>query len=206
LNLLGRSTVFMPDGTEATAVLRQRKRFALLVYLCTHRRRDAHSWSELAEVFWPDSDPRRARNSLRQTIHYLRQHLGDRVIVRNHDLSVSVGSDALRTDVDDFLDAAAEELWGQALSLYTGEFMTGFALPLTEAFDAWLLEERDALQQAAAICARRLADDSEVSGDLNAATLRWRQVAALSPTNEAVVSRVLRNPPAKLIPPAPRPT
>jgi DNA-binding SARP family transcriptional activator len=195
----------MPDGTEVTSVLKQRKRFALLVYLAVHRRRDAHSWSELASVFWPQSEPRRARNSLRQAIHYLRRHLGDSVVVRTHDLSLRANPEAIETDVEGFLDAAGEERWEQALSLYTGDFMTGFALSLTGPFDAWLVEERDALQQAAQICARRLVDDSDPSGDLNAATEWWRRVAVLSPTHDAVVSRVLRRPTPTFPPPTPPP-
>ena len=65
------------DGADVRSVLTQQKRLALLTYLATATPRGFHSRDTLLNLFWPELDQERARNALRQSLHYLRRALGE---------------------------------------------------------------------------------------------------------------------------------
>lgn len=73
LRLLGPIELERDDGTVVSSVLAQPKRLALLAYLAAARPGTLLRRDTLLALFWPDADDDRARNSLRQSVHFLRR-------------------------------------------------------------------------------------------------------------------------------------
>ena len=149
---------------------RIKKTLALLCYLAAEGGR--HPRRELAELWWPESDERRARTDLRSTLARLRKTLGEdtahhhegRFFVIDGDLlgleprEVELDLEALEAAVSlarretspggwSAEDAAVgrRDLIGRlegALGVYRGEFMEGFSLEDAPEFELWLEAER----------------------------------------------------------------
>ena len=110
---------------------------------------------------WPESNTQRARNSLHQALHTTRRHLGEDV-VQADGLTVRLNPSVFSSDLWDFLAALDRGDVEQAVELYSGAFLEGFALPELPEFSRWIEEERtriarlysDALEAAAAHAAR----------------------------------------------------
>ena len=113
------------DGTEVRSVLVQPKRLALLIYL----RLAAPAFvarDRLIGLFWPESDDERARNALRQSLHFLRRSLGDQVVEGRGDRELGVDPAQLACDAAAFSQAMDEDRFEEALQFYTGDFLPGF--------------------------------------------------------------------------------
>jgi DNA-binding SARP family transcriptional activator/pimeloyl-ACP methyl ester carboxylesterase/tRNA A-37 threonylcarbamoyl transferase component Bud32 len=136
--------------------LNLRKAQALLVYLAVSGQ--PHSRDALATLLWPESDARESRARLRRTLHRLNETLGDEVLDSARD---TIG---LRPGADLWLDSAAfrqhlaaapagtmaPERLGHltaAVELYADDFLAGFTLPDSPAFDEWQFFQRESLRQ-----------------------------------------------------------
>lgn len=189
------------DG-EPLRGFRSAKIRALLAYLAVEAQRP---WSRatLADLLWPDFPEKTAQSNLRNALSNLRQVLDDRsatapfLHVTPSTVQFNAAADCW-IDVCAFLDllntagqddtSALNEIeigrLDQALALYRGEFLEGFALD-SAPFEAWLRATRTHLRQQAGQMARRLALAQKQAGDLTAAgtfTQRWLD---LEPWEEA---------------------
>lgn len=151
-------------GAElASALMERPKALALLTYLAVALPRGLHRRDELIAIFWPDSDPVHARNSLRQSLHQLRSLLPPETLhVRGSDEVELVG---IRVDVETFEDHLEHGREGEALALYHGELLNGFRLSNDSDFDSWLEAERDRLHRRAVRGAIVHAKVREIDGD-----------------------------------------
>ncbi len=139
-----------------------RKVLALLVYLAVTGQ--AQSRDSLATLLWPESDQQEARARLRRTLHRLSQVLGDGVLDVGADTihlpphsSLWLDSAAFQQHVTAGLspeqegteqDAERLAQLTQAAELYRDDFLAGFTLPDSPAFDDWQFFERERLRQA----------------------------------------------------------
>jgi DNA-binding SARP family transcriptional activator len=175
---------------------------ALLAYLAVETQRP---WARatLAGLLWPDFPEETAQSNLRNALSNLRHVLGDQqaaspflditpATVQFNAASCWLDVHAFQQSVPtvanltaDFLgDQAALARLEEALALYRGEFLDGFALE-SAPFEAWLLAMREQLQQKAAQTARLLALAQAQGGDLAAATAATQRWLALEPWEEA---------------------
>lgn len=175
-------------GRRLDAVLRQPKRTALLVYLATARPHGFHARDTLLALFWPESDDRRGRRSLRKALHFLRKHLGKNAIVsRGDDLSLS----GIQCDAASF-DAAVEAGRARnALELYRGDFLKGFHVSGSPEFERWLDAERKRYRRAAARLAWSLSEGEEAAGSDMEAVRFARRAHAIQPLDETGVRRLM---------------
>lgn len=191
--ILGRMELTGPDsgGTDASALLSQPKPTALFAYLLLARpgvmqRRDA-----LAAMLWPESDQKRARGALSQTLYVIRRHLGSAVLVTRGTEDVGIATERVQCDALEFrrlLDAGARE---EALDLYGGELLPSFYLADTPAFEHWLETERAKLRRLAVEAAWIVADEAEAAGDAVKAS-RWsRWAVRTTPHDEAALRRMM---------------
>ncbi|MCB0187312.1 MAG: hypothetical protein KDE31_23755, partial [Caldilineaceae bacterium] len=139
--------------------INKRKAIALLAYLAVTA--TVHSRDSLATLFWPEYSQRRARMYLRQMLYLLTKQLDPDLFTTTR-ASIGLAADAaLSSDIALFQklhtegnhcrqvgdDAGALAAWSEAVALYHDEFMAGFSLPDTPAFDEWQRFEREGLQR-----------------------------------------------------------
>ena len=191
LGILG-APVFAGGGApNATGIVKQPMRLALLVYLAASLPRGFRRRDELLALLWPDSDAHRARNSLRQSLHVLRQRLpSDTVLVRGSE-EVALSSQRLRLDTELFEEHLDHGREREALALYRGDLLQGCHLAKCPEFEEWLSVERERLSRRAVRGALVLAKRYEWEGDAVNAT-RWGGFAeARAPYDEGVLQDVV---------------
>ncbi|HWA58595.1 MAG TPA: BTAD domain-containing putative transcriptional regulator, partial [Gemmatimonadales bacterium] len=172
-------------------MLAQPKRVALLVYLAVEGRRGPVSRDRVLGLFWPESDEPRARNTLSQALHYLRQALGAEVIVSQGASTIGIRADQLWCDATAFVDALERGQVELALDLYRGDFCpTLFTSGMPEV-EQWLDVQRRRLRTQALTAARAMAEGLLARGDRAAAIRAGRRAMALEPDDEADVRALI---------------
>lgn len=168
-------------------VVDTRKAVAMLAYLAVEGRTTRDT---LAALFWADSNPERARASLRRTLSALRSGLGpdrvsaDRDLVRlDHVDSCDVV--AFQADLEatshhqhDHSDVCADciPLLTRATRLYRGDFLQGFSIRGAPDFEDWARSVAEGLRIQAGDAFNRLAAAQAAAGDFRgaiAAVTRW---------------------------------
>ena len=182
------------------AVERQRA-LALLVYLAVtgeHHRRDA-----LAGLFWPEYDHTRARAALRRTLATLTRALdGEALDADRETIGVRGTADGsgLWLDLVQFRQllatclphghpetavcAACLQPLAEAVVLYRGDFLSGFALRDSPDFDAWQIFQTESLRRELAGALERLARGFADRKELERAIGYTRRWLALDPFHE----------------------
>jgi predicted ATPase/DNA-binding SARP family transcriptional activator len=148
------------ERDEGPIELNLRKALALLVYLAVSGQ--PHSRDALATMLWPESDGREGRARLRRTLHRLNEALGNDVLDASPDAirlhpAVDLWLDcaAFRQHATAGLAAAARDWFAPerlgrlraAVELYLEDFLAGFTLPDSPAFDEWQFFQRESLRQ-----------------------------------------------------------
>ncbi len=175
-----------------------RKAIALLAYLAMtgvpHRR------EALAAFFWPEADDDRARGALRRTLSTLRAALVDDWLVPSRD-DVELGRDSsVWLDVAEFraqlaacrdrarLPGGNPDGWleqaAQAIELYRDDFMAGFSLRDSPAFDDWQAFHAEALRRELSEWLTFFVGSLLESGDFDAAIRYNRRLLMLDTLNE----------------------
>jgi DNA-binding SARP family transcriptional activator/predicted ATPase len=159
---------------------------ALLAYLAVEADKP-HRRETLAGLLWPDWPEREALGNLRYTLSDLRRAIDDRA-ARVPYLIISRDSIQLNTASDLWLDVAAfteglknksasMEEQEKTLNLYKGEFLEGFSLDDSPAFDDWTLLTREKLARQALTSLHALADSYEERKEYEKVqSLAWRQL------------------------------
>ena len=191
LRTLGALEAISADGTPLRAVLVQPRRLALLAYLALAWPRGFHRRDTLFALFWPEHDAERARHALRQSIYFLRRAVGTAAIVSRGDEELAVAPDQLRCDAAEFERAIEEGRLETALALYRGDLLPGFHISDAPEFERWLDQERARLRGRAGEAGWALADARERDGDVAGAAEAARAAAALAPTDEAGICRLV---------------
>jgi DNA-binding SARP family transcriptional activator len=168
LNVLGPPR--LARGGQPVA-LPLRRALALLVYLAVTGQ--PQSRETLAALLWRESDEGEARARLRRTLHRLGDAVGDRVLSADAS-TIRLAPDAdLHVDALDFQRFAAAGLASEtgtdgpnfvrlaplteAAALYGDDFLAGFTLPDSPAWDEWQFHQREGLRQTGARVLERLA-------------------------------------------------
>lgn len=191
LRILGSLQLSTSDGRDLEALARQSKRTALLVYLAAAVPNGLHRRDTLLALFWPELDEARGRAALSQTLYVLRNALGDQAIVTRGDDEVGLSNDAVWCDARAFEAALDAGQSGEALALYRGDLLSGFSLSDAPDFGHWLDRERDRLRERAAEGAWACANARAAERDVVQAVHWARWAAALAPTDEAVIRRLM---------------
>jgi len=177
-------------GRDCTPVVRQPKRLALLAYVALKSRLGPVQRDSLMGVFWPESRADQARNALSQTIHFLRHHLGDGVLVSQGE-QVHVDTEYLWCDALAFQAALEEGSPEDAMGLYRGELLEGFFLSGAPEFEQWLEAERSWLREQASAACWNLADALAAQKDHATAAAWARRAVTETPLDEVAVRRLL---------------
>jgi len=204
IRLLGPLQVKL-DGKPLTG-MRSDKVRGLLAYLCVEADKP-HRREKLAGLLWPDYPEASARGSLRRALADLRQATGDEeadppyLEITPQTIQLNRGSDTwIDATVFDKLtkkirpaDEQTLDGWAEAVELYQGEFMEGFSLADSPAFEEWILLNQERYQRLALETLQRLADSHEGSGEYDRALDYARRQLELDPTWESAHRQVMRS-------------
>jgi predicted ATPase/DNA-binding SARP family transcriptional activator len=185
------------DGTRLE--IHRRKVMALLIYLAVTGK--SHLRDSLATMFWPDHDQGSARAALRRTLSELQKTLGEKLIrVEQDSLRLERTTD-LWSDIDEFRSRLeAYRIHGhhpedpcpdcllamtEALSLYQGDFLTGFTLRGNAEFDEWQILQTEILRRESIDALRWLVMGRTANGELSLAIDFARRWLVLDPIDEA---------------------
>ena len=154
IHLLG-SPRFAVEGERL--YLSRRKSIALLAYVAATGQPQARDM--IATLLWPEFDQSAARTNLRRDLSWLRRTLPDDVLTVDRlqiDMNAATGVwldvrefEAAITAVaqhahqaDELCDECAQRL-AEAVDLYEGDFMAGFSLADSAAFEEWHFFQRE---------------------------------------------------------------
>ena len=192
LSVIGSVALTEKEGKDVRAVLAQPKRLALLVYLTIAQPAGFHRRDTLLALFWPDFDEAAARAALSRAVYYLRQALGDDVIVGRGDHELAIDRAMLSCDLFGFEDCVNRGDASTALAMYQGDMLPGFHVDDAAAFADWLDGQRQRVLTLATKCAIDGAESAERSGDLAAAVTLGREASRLAPYSESVMTDLMR--------------
>jgi len=161
---------------------------------------EPHSREKLAGLLWPDFPDRSALNNVRYALSNLRKAIGDRdaqppfLLITIDTLQFNRNSN-YDLDVDTFAESVESnsiERLNQAVALYRGQFLEGFAIDDSAAFEEWVVVKREQLQRKMLLALRRLADHHEGLGEYEQALqYAWRLVE-LEPWQEEGHQQLMR--------------
>jgi DNA-binding SARP family transcriptional activator/TolB-like protein len=192
LRTLGGVDLLDSEGHELRALLAQPKRLALLAYLALATPRGFHRRDTLLALLWPEHDTEHARNSLSQSIHILRRHLGQDVIVSRNGDSLGLDWRDVWCDAVSFEDAIEAGRFAEAIELYRGDLLEGFHIANAPDFERWVDAERARLAGRWAKATEVLAEQREAAGDFAGAVPLWRRIATSDPYSSRVAVRIMR--------------
>ena len=174
-----------------------RKAVALLAFLAVTSR--PASRESLTALLWPESDGPDARAALRRTLSVLNAGLGagtlaiDRTSVALREAAVEIDLARFRVALGRARDhrhapemacEACIAALDEAISLDRGEFMSGFALRDSEAFDEWQMAEAESHRRDLASALERLARTGAAAGATERALAASRRWLELDPLHE----------------------
>lgn len=189
LQLLGVPSIRRSDGSEIEGVLRQGKRFAVLVYLALQKApvpRDL-----LIALFWPELDKLAAHRALRQTLHFLRHSVGPDAFV-SLKTSAGVHSEYWSCDVTE-LERAFDKLdWETVVQRYEGEFLLGTHIfGVAPELEFWIEEKRQRLRERAHAALWKLAEFKRAIGKEHEAIELLRRALALGICDEVLLRELV---------------
>jgi predicted ATPase/DNA-binding SARP family transcriptional activator len=175
-----------------------RKALALLAYVTMTAA--GQSRERLSALLWPEYEPANARAALRRTLSALRRAGAEATLEISRELVGPLPGASLWLDVDAFSQLLANcEQHGhahnqvcdlcraplqEAIDLYQDEFMAGFTLRDSPAFDEWQYFQRESLQARLAWALERLAQLYSRRGEYEAAVPLIRRWLALDTLRE----------------------
>jgi DNA-binding SARP family transcriptional activator len=175
-----------------------RKAVALLAYLALSGQ--SQSRDALAALFWPEVDGARAHAALRRTLSALNKAAGGQGLLIDRE---TVGLDraaGVWVDVDQFrarlagchahghpapeVCAACLSPLAEAAALYRGDFLSGFTLRDSPAFDDWQFFQSETLRRELAGALERLVRCHAARREYEPAIAHARRWLALDPLHE----------------------
>ncbi|WP_371365189.1 hypothetical protein SRRS_00760 [Sporomusa rhizae] len=99
---------------------------------------------KLATVFWGDMDDVIAKKNLRNTIYLIKKTLSTDLFITPTRTTIAINPSLIdRTDVEVFNTLEIQDFLGR----YHGDFLDGFYCKNTDAFDEWVIEEREQFKE-----------------------------------------------------------
>src|SRR5262249_3604008 len=177
-----------------------RKAIALLAYLAVAHPAGGQRRDSLAAFFWPDVDSARAHGALRRTLSVLHKSLGGAGLKIDRELVSLDQGPGTWVDVEAFHACLAEcRTHGhpadqtctaclprllEAAELYRDDFMAGFSLRDSPAFDDWQFFQVESLRRELSGGLERLGNALSAQGDFEASIVQARRWLALDPLHE----------------------
>lgn len=187
--------------------LKRRKTVAILAYLTVTGR--PHSRDALATLLWPEYDQSGARANLRRDLSLLKHTLEEEVLVIDRSQVSMDPKSTLWLDVNGFtsklvlvkdhehdslerLCEGCASALEEAVDLYAGDFMEGFTLPDSPAFDEWQFFQAEGYRQDLAEALQQLIRWQAARGNLEQAIHYGRRWLAIDPLHEPAQRQLMK--------------
>ena len=187
LSALGTLELTLPATLPTTKLTP--KALALLVYLMVTGK--PHSRDQLATLFWREFPIEQARKNLRYLLPDLRQLLGDYLLITPQNIEFN-RQQPYWLDVEEVRAALSPgELLRNApraqaaLALYQGEFLAGFTVRNTPAFETWVMQQREECHSLVTHGSYQLAAYYWQQADYQAGLATTRRLLQWEPWHEA---------------------
>lgn len=179
------------DGANAALDVARRKSRALLYYVAAQSAPVPRD--HLLALVWPDLDRAAAQQSLRVALHGLRRALPEHFVAEGE----AVGLVDVEVDVRRFearLSPPTRDVveLQATLDLYRGDFLDGFGLPDSPAFDDWRDAERERYRRLLVRGLTALAEEHEAAGAPAAALEALDRALGLDPLQEDLQREAIR--------------
>ncbi len=165
------------DGSTEI-VYRAGKLLALVLHL-TIRRETPQRRAELADLFWGDEAPEKARASLRQAIASLHRLLGESAVIATRE-TVQLAEGAVVTDRERFLGAVRRRDVDEMVTWYRGPFLATEPRVGAE-FERWAGAERLRLRRDYVTAMEQAVSEALQAGDITRATALARAIRSAEP-------------------------
>nr|WP_295277502.1 AAA family ATPase [uncultured Blautia sp.] len=111
-----------------------KKAEALLYYLAVEKH---VSREQAAALLWEDADDESSRKNLRHAIYMLKKTFGFELVVSEQHFNLSLNPEiSITTDINSFVEQ-------EDVSLYKGDFLSGFFVKNSESYEEWLEHWRE---------------------------------------------------------------
>lgn len=162
-----------------------RKAIALLAYLALSGQ--GHTRQKLAALFWPEAETGKALAALRRTLSVLNKALGGVGLAIEREQVSLERSEQVWIDVEAFRERAQHpdlRALAEAAALYRDDFLAGFTLRDSPAFDDWQFFQSETLRRELAAVLEKLVRGLSARGDDGPAIEYARRWLALDPLHE----------------------
>lgn len=190
LQLLGGLDIVGPDPASS-APARRRHPMMLLALVAASAPR-AVSRDRVMAFLWPESDPERASNSLRQALHGLRRSLGEELFLPETASGLQLDNKKVHVDLWAFREAVARRNAAEAVAAYRGPFLDGFQLGRAPEFSHWIESERERVERDYRNALETLAREAETAAQYDEAVAWRRRLAAADPFSSRVALSLLK--------------
>jgi predicted ATPase/DNA-binding SARP family transcriptional activator len=195
IRLLGPFEVLL-DGKPITGFESSKVR-ALLAYLAAEGHRPQRR-EHLAGLLWPDWPQKSAISNLRYALADLRKNIGDRQAQPPY-LSISRetiqfnSESACRVDISAF-ERSGSPHGGQVPveAVYRGEFLEGFSLSDSPAFEDWVRAKREFYRRLILAAFDEMAEQQVERGEYETALVTARRAIEIEPWHEPAHQHILR--------------
>ncbi|MBX3001724.1 MAG: hypothetical protein KF893_24585 [Caldilineaceae bacterium] len=196
INTLGGITIQLgkmagAPGAEAAQPLHfdARTAEALLVYLACQAR--PLSRDTLAELLWPERSQRQALANLRSCVHRLRLQLAFYLATTRQTVAFAPGA-SIQVDASELEAHLTAGRLVEAVGLYRGDFLEGFYLEGSPAFEQWALLERERLRNLVISAYQQLITQAAAASQPETAIRHAEQLLHLDPLHEPAHRQLMR--------------
>lgn len=162
---------------------------ALLVYLAWAGKPLGRDM--LAELLWPERTQEQARTNLRVALYRLRAQVEPYLLVTRQSIDLNPSA-AVHLDARQFDGYRAAGELAKAVELYRGDFLDGFYLDGSPAFEQWALLERGRLRNLALSAYERLIEQTASAGQLDAAIAYAQRLLQMDMLHEPAHRHLMR--------------
>lgn len=189
LEVLGGLALDAPELAE-NASARRRRLMALLAVLAAHAPHPVGR-DKLVALLWPESDGERARNSLRQTLFWLRRDLGEDLFLPETASGLQLNPSRISVDLWELREDLNSGRLEEAVERYRGPFLDGFHVPGIPEFSHWVDVERERVARRHLEALDALARAAQAAGHPAEAVAWRRRQAAVDPYSSRVALALL---------------
>ncbi|MCA1803701.1 MAG: hypothetical protein LC662_14745 [Rhodothermaceae bacterium] len=164
-----------------------RKSLAILAVLAVE---GSVSRERLMALFWPESGAERAKGSLNQALHLLRNHFKAADLLSGS-TEIRLNADRMISDVAHFKQAITDCKYDKAVQIYTGPFLNGIHLDGTTGFEEWAENHRRVLEKQQMGALENLAYAAELNNEYETAVKWWQRLHRTDPFSSRATASLM---------------